>query len=77
MRESRYFRFFLSLSLSLSLSYNLYPNGYWRGQSAIKMLSKEAKVIEKQAFEFLKKQAIVQIDIPAPKTITRPRFDVC
>ena len=29
--------------------------GFWRGHSAIKKLSKEAKVSEKEALEFLKK----------------------
>ena len=52
------------------------PKGFWRGHSAIKKLSKEAKVSEKQALEFLKKQAIWQIYLPAPKKIIRPRFDV-
>ena len=52
------------------------PKGFWKGHSAIKKLSKEAKVSEKQAFDFLKKQAVWQIYLPAPKTITRPRFDV-
>ena len=31
---------------------------------------------EKQALEFLKKQAVWQIYLPAPKKIIRPRFDV-
>ena len=41
-----------------------------------KKLAKEAKVSEKQAFEFLKKQAVWQIYVPAPKKIIRLRFDV-
>ena len=52
------------------------PKGFWRGNSAIKKLSKEAKVSEKQALEFLEKQAIWQIYLSAPKKIIRPRFDV-
>ena len=52
------------------------PKGFWRGQTAIKKLAKEAKVSEKQAFEFLKKQDVWQIYLPAPKKIIRPRFDV-
>ena len=52
------------------------PKGFWKGHTAIKKLSKEAKVSEKQAFEFLRKQAIWQIYLPAPKKIIRPRFDV-
>ena len=41
-----------------------------------KKVSQEAKVSEKQAFEFLKKQAVWQIYLPAPTKIIRPRFDV-
>ena len=41
-----------------------------------KKLAKEAKVSEKQALEFLKKQAVWQIYLPAPKKIIRPRSDV-
>ena len=52
------------------------PKGFWKGHSAIKKLAKEAKVSDKQALEFLKKQAIWQIYLPAPKKIIRPRFDV-
>ena len=52
------------------------PQGFWRGKTAVKKLSKAAKVGEKQALEFLKKQAIWQIYLPAPKKIIRPRFDV-
>lgn len=52
------------------------PRGFWKGKSAVKRLSKEAKVSDKQALEFLKKQAIWQIYLPAPKKIIRPRFDV-
>ena len=52
------------------------PKGFWRGQTVTKTLAKEAKVSEKQALEFLKKQAVWQIYLPAPKKIIRPRFDV-
>ena len=52
------------------------PEGFWRGHSAIKKLAKEAKVSEKQALEFLKKQAVWQIYLLASKKIIRPRFDV-
>ena len=37
------------------------PNGFWKGETAIQKLAKEAKVSKKQAFEFLKKQAVWQI----------------
>lgn len=52
------------------------PKGFWRGVSAVKKLAKEAKVSDKQALEFLKKQAVWQIYLPAPKKIVRPRFEV-
>ena len=52
------------------------PKGFWRGKTAIKRLAKDAKFSEKQALEFLKKQAIWQIHLPAPKKIIRSRFDV-
>ena len=45
---------------------------------AIHQLKKaiEAKVSEKRALEFLKRQAIWQIYLPAPKKLIKPRFDV-
>ena len=52
------------------------PKGFWKGQSAVTRLAKEAKVSRKQALEFLKKQAVWQGYLPAPKKIIRPRFDV-
>lgn len=52
------------------------PKGFWRGHSAVNKLAKEAKVSKKQALDFLKKQAVWQIYLPAPKKIIRPRFDV-
>lgn len=52
------------------------PKGFWKGHSAVGKLAKEAKVSQKQALEFLKKQAVWQIYLPAPKRIIRPKFDV-
>ena len=52
------------------------PKGYWRGFNAIKRLSAAAKVSEEEAKSWLKKQAIWQIYLPAPKYIPRPTFDV-
>ena len=46
-----------------------------KSDSDKKKLAKEERVSE-QAFEFLKKQAVWQIYLPAPKKIIRPRFDV-
>jgi len=52
------------------------PRGYWKGLAAIKNLSRAAKVSEEAAKDWLKKQAIWQIYLPAPRHIPRPRFDV-
>ena len=52
------------------------PKGYWRGISAIKHLSAAARVSEEEAKKWLKKQAIWQIYLPAPKYIPRPKFDI-
>ena len=50
--------------------------GYWKGLTAIKKLASAAKVSEQQAKDWLKKQAIWQIYLPAPRHIPRPKFDV-
>ena len=52
------------------------PKGFWKGKTAVSKLAKEAKVSNEKALEFLKKQAIWQIYLPAPKKIKRPKFDV-
>ena len=52
------------------------PKGFWKGVSAINKLAKEAKVSEVKAKEFLKKQAMWQIYLPAPKYIPRAKFVV-
>jgi hypothetical protein len=52
------------------------PKGYWRGISAIKKLATAAKVDEETAKNWLKKQAIWQIYLPAPKYVPRPKFNV-
>ena len=52
------------------------PRGYWKGLTAIKKLASAAKVTEQQAKDLLKKQAIWQIYLPAPRHIPRPKFDV-
>ena len=50
------------------------PSGFWKGYSAVKKLSSAAGVSETQALNFLKKQAIWQIYLPAPRKIVRPKF---
>ena len=52
------------------------PKGYWKGFAAIKKLASAAKVSEDHAKNWLKKQAIWQIYLPAPRRIPRPKFDV-
>jgi transposase InsO family protein len=51
------------------------PGGYWRGQAAVKKLAAAAKVPEAAARDFLKRQAVWQIYLPAPRHIPRPMFD--
>ena len=50
--------------------------GYWKGVSAIKKLSEAAKVPENVSKQWLYKQALWQIYLPAPRHIPRPKFDV-
>ena len=52
------------------------PRGYWKGLTAIKKLASAAKVTEQQAKDWLKKQAIWQIYLLAPRHIPRPKFGV-
>ena len=52
------------------------PQGYWKGISAIKKLAVAAKVPEVVAEEWLFRQALWQIYLPAPRYIPRPKFDV-
>ena len=51
------------------------PRGYWKGLAAIELAS-AAKVTEQQAKEWLKRQAIWQIYLLAPRRVPRPKFDV-
>ncbi|GFR65768.1 LOW QUALITY PROTEIN: hypothetical protein ElyMa_005539700 [Elysia marginata] len=52
------------------------PRGYWKGLTAVKKLASAAKVPEDVAKDWLKKQAIWQIYLLAPRRIPRPKFDV-
>ena len=52
------------------------PKGYWKGLTAISKLASAAKVSKDEAKDWLKKQALWQIYLPAPKRTPRPRFDV-
>ena len=50
--------------------------GYWKGYSAISKLADKAKVSQDVAKQWLEKQAIWQIYLPAPKHIPRPHWTV-
>ena len=52
------------------------PKGYWKGFGAIKKLAQAAKVTEDVAKQWLFKQALWQIYLPAPCYVPRPKFDV-
>ena len=52
------------------------PQGYWKGFAAIKKLAQAAKVSEDVAQNWLMKQALWQVYLPAPRYIPRPKFDV-
>ena len=52
------------------------PQGYWKGVSAIKKLAEAAKVPENVSRQWLYKQALWQIYLPAPRHVPRPKFDV-
>jgi hypothetical protein len=52
------------------------PQGFWRGKSAINKLASSAHVSKETAKTFLKKQAIWQIYLPAPKYTPRAKFDI-
>ena len=52
------------------------PQGYWKGVSAIKKLADAAKVPDAIAKQWLYKQAIWQIYLPALRYVPRPKFDV-
>ena len=52
------------------------PQGYWKGVSAIKKLADVAKVPGNVVKQWLYKQAIWQIFLPAPRYVPCPKFDV-
>ena len=52
------------------------PPGLLEGLAAIKKLASAAKVTEQRAKDWLKRQAIWQIYLPAPRRVQRPKFDV-
>ena len=52
------------------------PQGYWKGVSAIKKLTDASKVPENVVKQWLYKQAIWQIYLPALRYVPRPKFDV-
>ena len=52
------------------------PRGYWKGWAAVKKLARAAKVAENVAKEWLTRQALWQVYLPAPRRIPRPKFDI-
>ena len=52
------------------------PQGCWKGASAIKKLTDASKLPENVVKQWLYKQAIWQIYLPAPRYVHRPKFDV-
>ena len=52
------------------------PQGYWRSIAAIKKLADAAIVPEETVKQWLIKQAVWQIYLPAPRYVPRPNFDV-
>ena len=52
------------------------PQGYWKGVSAIKKLTDASKVSENVVKQWLYKQTIWQIYLPAPQYVPHPKFDV-
>ena len=52
------------------------PQGYWKGFAVIKKLAQAAKGSEDVAQNWLMKQALWQVYLPAPRYIPRPKFDV-
>ena len=52
------------------------PEGYWKGYSAVSKLASTAKVVEKEARDWLERQALWQIYLPPPKYLPRPHWSV-
>ena len=52
------------------------PEGYWKGYSAVSKLASAAKVVEKEARDWLERQALWQIYLPPPKYLPRPHWSV-
>ena len=52
------------------------PRGYWKGLAAVKKLAAAARASEDVTKKWLAKQTLWQIYLPAPRYISRPKFDV-
>ena len=50
------------------------PGNLWKGKKAIEKLVKKSDYSENQVKEWLAKQAIWQIHLPAPRKINRPHY---
>ena len=52
------------------------PKGYWKGLAAIQRLAEAAKVTQDVSKAWLKRQAIWQIYLPAPRRVPYQKFDI-
>ena len=52
------------------------PEGYWKGYSAVSKLASAVNVVEKEARDWLERQALWQIYLPPPKYLPRPHWSV-
>ena len=52
------------------------PNHLWTGENAVEQLRKHLKVSRKVALQWLAKQTIFQIHLPAPKEVIHPHYQV-
>lgn len=64
--------------MSETILSNIYyiPKGYWKGLAAIQKLAEAGNVSEKVDRNWLRKQALWHVYLPAPRHIPRPKFDV-
>ena len=52
------------------------PNHLWKGQKAVKKLKELSREKLKAVKQWLSRQAFWQVDLPAPKRVDRPHYEV-
>ena len=52
------------------------PNHLWKGKATVKKLVEYSKEKPKVIKQWLSRQAFLQVDLPAPKSIDRPHYQV-